>query len=221
MTISSTDVQDRNSWGGASSFLCVNEPGLYRLIFQSRKPEAETFKTWVFCEILPAIRETGMYSEDMGYEQKIRGYTTLIKRLKELEKAMTKEMPGHYGRSNIRAGDNLCAVWNSYQNVIEELLSVNDYPIIAYHGLQSHIARKLLPILEKLVVLPKELIGEELSGIFVILNEQLAKGREYLRKSEQKKLDKALMTAKTVGLLPTDGLFTQIWLERGGQLCLS
>ncbi|MDR0759387.1 MAG: hypothetical protein LBF74_04670, partial [Treponema sp.] len=41
--------------------LTVNEPGLYRLIFQSRKPEAEKFKTWVFTEILPQIRRTGAY----------------------------------------------------------------------------------------------------------------------------------------------------------------
>jgi prophage antirepressor-like protein len=39
----------------------VNEPGLYRLIFQSRKPEAEKFKTWVFSEVLPQIRQTGAY----------------------------------------------------------------------------------------------------------------------------------------------------------------
>lgn len=40
----------------------VNEPGLYRLIFMSRKPEAEKFKRWVFHEVLPSIRETGSYS---------------------------------------------------------------------------------------------------------------------------------------------------------------
>jgi hypothetical protein len=40
----------------------VNEPGLYRLIFQSRKPEAERFKTWVFTEVLPSIRRTGKYA---------------------------------------------------------------------------------------------------------------------------------------------------------------
>jgi len=40
----------------------VNEPGLYRLIFQSRKPEAEQFKTWVFNEVLPQIRQTGTYT---------------------------------------------------------------------------------------------------------------------------------------------------------------
>ena len=40
----------------------VNEPGLYRLIFSSRKEEAEKFKCWVFHEVLPSIRKTGSYS---------------------------------------------------------------------------------------------------------------------------------------------------------------
>jgi prophage antirepressor-like protein len=62
LTISSREVQDRETWGGASSFLVVNEPGFYRLIFQSRKPGAEAFKTWVFTEVLPSIRKTGAYS---------------------------------------------------------------------------------------------------------------------------------------------------------------
>jgi len=54
--------------GGKQEMLIVNEPGLYRLIFQSRKPEAEKFKTWVFNEVLPQIRQTGGYGmhEDNG-----------------------------------------------------------------------------------------------------------------------------------------------------------
>lgn len=40
----------------------VNEPGLYRLIFRSNKPEAERFQDWVFGEVLPALRKTGTYT---------------------------------------------------------------------------------------------------------------------------------------------------------------
>lgn len=40
----------------------VNEPGLYRLIFASRKPEAKKFQRWVYHEVLPSIRKTGSYS---------------------------------------------------------------------------------------------------------------------------------------------------------------
>jgi len=39
----------------------VNEPGLYSLIFKSRKPEAKQFKRWVTHTVLPSIRKTGGY----------------------------------------------------------------------------------------------------------------------------------------------------------------
>lgn len=39
----------------------VSEPGFYRLIFMSRKPEAEKIKRWVFHEVLPSIRKYGYY----------------------------------------------------------------------------------------------------------------------------------------------------------------
>jgi prophage antirepressor-like protein len=40
---------------------CVNEAGLYELIFASRKPEARAFQKWVTSVVLPAIRKDGMY----------------------------------------------------------------------------------------------------------------------------------------------------------------
>lgn len=40
----------------------VNEPNLYRVIFQSRKAEAIAFQNWVYDEVLPSIRKTGRYS---------------------------------------------------------------------------------------------------------------------------------------------------------------
>jgi prophage antirepressor-like protein len=40
----------------------VNEPGLYELIFASRKLESKLFKKWVKQEVLPSIRKTGQYS---------------------------------------------------------------------------------------------------------------------------------------------------------------
>lgn len=43
------------------TMLTVTEPGLYRLIFLSRKPEAEKFQSWVFDEVLPTIRRHGCY----------------------------------------------------------------------------------------------------------------------------------------------------------------
>ena len=39
----------------------IDEPNLYRCIFQSRKTEAEQFQNWVFEEVLPSIRTNGGY----------------------------------------------------------------------------------------------------------------------------------------------------------------
>lgn len=41
--------------------LFIDEPNLYRCVFQSRKPEAEQFQDWVVEEVLPSIRKTGGY----------------------------------------------------------------------------------------------------------------------------------------------------------------
>ena len=46
----------------------VNEPGIYKLIFKSRKPEAEQFQEWVFHEVLPDINKYGMYLSDKAQE---------------------------------------------------------------------------------------------------------------------------------------------------------
>ena len=47
--------------GGAQETSTVSEPGLYKLIMRSRKPEAKAFQRWVTHEVLPAIRKTGGY----------------------------------------------------------------------------------------------------------------------------------------------------------------
>lgn len=41
--------------------LIISEPGLYKLIMRSRKPEAKEFQRWVTHEVLPQIRRTGGY----------------------------------------------------------------------------------------------------------------------------------------------------------------
>jgi hypothetical protein len=42
--------------------LLVNESGVYRLVFASRKEEALNFQRWVTKDVIPSIRKTGSYS---------------------------------------------------------------------------------------------------------------------------------------------------------------
>lgn len=46
---------------GGKAPLIISEPGLYRLVMKSRKPEAKEFQRWVTHEVLPQIRRTGGY----------------------------------------------------------------------------------------------------------------------------------------------------------------
>ena len=47
----------------------IDEGNLYRLITKSKLKDAEKFETWVFDEVLPMIRKTGMYITDNIWEQ--------------------------------------------------------------------------------------------------------------------------------------------------------
>lgn len=48
--------------GGDQTMIIVSEPGVYRLVFRSRKPEAERFKRWLAHDVLPQLRKTGRFA---------------------------------------------------------------------------------------------------------------------------------------------------------------
>lgn len=59
--------------GGKQLVNCVNESGLYSLIFGSKLPKAKQFKRWVTNEVLPAIRKQGAYiSDKLTYEEALK-----------------------------------------------------------------------------------------------------------------------------------------------------
>jgi prophage antirepressor-like protein len=60
--ICNVEIRSENGITQEREMLTVTEPGLYRLIFKSRKPAAKRMKKWVFSEVLPSIRKTGSYT---------------------------------------------------------------------------------------------------------------------------------------------------------------
>jgi prophage antirepressor-like protein len=54
-------VRSENGTQQARELRTVKEPGLYRLIFKSRKAIAQKFQNWVTEEVIPSIRQTGSY----------------------------------------------------------------------------------------------------------------------------------------------------------------
>lgn len=64
--------------GGTQKSDFINESNLYKLVFQSRKPEAERFADWVTSEVLPAIRKHGAYMTDGVIERTLTDPDYLI-----------------------------------------------------------------------------------------------------------------------------------------------
>lgn len=58
--------------GGLQQATFISEGNLYKVIFMSRKPEAEAFQDWVTDEVLPSIRKTGSYNMPKTFAQALR-----------------------------------------------------------------------------------------------------------------------------------------------------
>lgn len=89
---STTEVID--SIGRRQQMYIISEPGLYRLVMKSRKPEAREFQRWVTHEVLPIIRKHGAYMTQQTLDKALTSPDFLIQlatRLKE-EQEKVKEL---------------------------------------------------------------------------------------------------------------------------------
>lgn len=80
---------------GKQTLLTVYEPGLYRLLMKSRKPEAKKFQKWVLKEVLPSIRKYGIYPppEQSAYVLTLKPYTARIVWVMQVRQRLPK---GHW-----------------------------------------------------------------------------------------------------------------------------
>jgi anti-repressor protein len=63
----------------------IDESNLYRVIFQSRKKEAEKFTDWVVEEVLPSIRKHGAYMTPEKIEEVLMNPDTIIQLATQLK----------------------------------------------------------------------------------------------------------------------------------------
>ena len=86
----SNDVID--SMGRTQKADFINESNLYKLIFQSRKPEAEKFADWVTSEVLPTIRKHGAYMTETVIERTLTDPDYLIQLATTLKEEKQKRI---------------------------------------------------------------------------------------------------------------------------------
>lgn len=86
--VKNSDVRDkdiRKLNNAGEKFL--TESGVYKLVFKSRKPEAEKFSDWVTDEVLPQIRQTGSYEapkKKNGGKEKLSSVNQMAKNISGL-----------------------------------------------------------------------------------------------------------------------------------------
>lgn len=68
------------------------EGDLYRLITHSKLPSAEKFERWVFDEVLPAIRKSGMYGADPEELERLRHSNAVLRDWLDLLAARKRDL---------------------------------------------------------------------------------------------------------------------------------
>lgn len=76
--------------GRKTDVTIISEANLYKLAFQSRKPQAERFTDWVTSEVLPAIRKHGAYMSEEVIEKTLSDPDYLIKLATNLKEEKAK-----------------------------------------------------------------------------------------------------------------------------------
>ncbi len=99
--------------GGKQQMTTVTEPGFYKLVMRSRKPEAKAFQRWVTHEVLPALRRDGGYmvARDETPEQTMARAVLLAQATIDRQKSRIAELePKALFADAVAASDGTCLV---------------------------------------------------------------------------------------------------------------
>jgi len=116
--VSTIDDDERGSVlvdtpGGKQQMTTVTEPGFYKLVMRSRKPEAKAFQRWVTHEVLPALRRDGGYmvARDETPEQTMARAVLLAQQTIDRQKSRIAELePKALFADAVAASDGTCLV---------------------------------------------------------------------------------------------------------------
>lgn len=106
-------VRLMHTLGGDQEVSTVTEPGFYKLVMRSRKPEAKAFQRWVTHEVLPALRRDGGYmvARDETPEQTMARAVLLAQQTIDRQKSRIAELePKALFADAVAASDGTCLV---------------------------------------------------------------------------------------------------------------
>ena len=105
--------------GQSRDMTVINESGVYSLIFSSKLPEAKKFKYWVTHEVLPQIRQYGMYMSDKtlvalkkdpeAFERVLKLYADSQSEVRGLRKELDSSRDYHFYTCDF----NICRIFGN------------------------------------------------------------------------------------------------------------
>lgn len=120
MTVQSLDEDEFSSielidtMGRTQRAYVVTEPGLYKLIMKSRKPEAKAFQRWVTHEVLPSIRRRGGYmvaaADETPEQTMARALLIANDALKKKDARIAELEPKAFFADAVASSDGTCLV---------------------------------------------------------------------------------------------------------------
>lgn len=137
---------------GKQTMVIVSEPGFYRLVMKSRKPEAKAFQRWVTHEVLPAIRRDGGYmaakpdetpEETMARALRIADET--MRRQKERIAALSEEndalRPKALFADAVAASDGTCLVGELAKMMAQNGVDIGQNRLFAWMREEGYLGK--------------------------------------------------------------------------------
>lgn len=155
--------------GGTQKVNIIDEPGLYRLILRSDKPEAEPFMEWVTSVVLPQIRKTGSFNvqpQYVAFERKLDQLNREFQTLKK-EHTMTirtnidaqgikwyvaKDLCIQAGISNTAQAASVVRADNKKRSVIATTSGQQTVLLLTTEGAMEMLARSKKPAAKQLLI---------------------------------------------------------------------
>ena len=126
----------------------INEGNLYRLITKSNLPQAEVFESWVFDEVLPSIRKTGMYATDEllnNPDLAIKAFTRLKeeqeKRM-QLEKQIEDQAPAVAFANSLSVSDDCILVRDMAKLLTQKGIHTGEDRLFKYFRANGYLISK-------------------------------------------------------------------------------
>ena len=85
-------VATADTLGGKQQLNTISEAGVYKLVFTSRKPEAERFTDWLATEVIPSIRKHGAYMTAETIEKVLADPDTIIRLATDLKEERARRL---------------------------------------------------------------------------------------------------------------------------------